>query len=416
MLCSHEGTCKLIYMMSKLTTAPLNNRHLQFTICKRGAFSMRMNIGSIITEKRKEKKITQQALADFVGVSKASVSKWETGKTYPDITLLPLLAAYFDISIDVLFDYEPQLSKKEIQSIYAALKHSFETKPAEEVLATIRSFIRRYYSCYPFILQMGLLLMNHLDLLPGENQEEKVQRYIKEAKELFVHVRLNAKEPELIDQSFKLEAYSLLILKDADQVLAILGEYVPGIFPVESLIAGAFQLKGEKPRALETFQSALFQYVVVIMSLLTNYLQLLIGNPEKFAETAVKGNKIAEAFDLSHLHPVALMNFQLSCAFGYGQMKQEAAALSTLESFTEILESTTFPVKLHGDDYFDQVEDWFTNLDIGNQMPRDSVWVKTSFVDAVLDNPLFLNFEQKGEIQKINERLKKQKKAGNENG
>lgn len=46
---------------------------------------MRMNIGPIITEKRKEKKITQQELADFIGVSKASVSKWETRQTYRDI-------------------------------------------------------------------------------------------------------------------------------------------------------------------------------------------------------------------------------------------------------------------------------------------------------------------------------------------
>lgn len=40
---------------------------------------MEMNIGPIIMEKRKEKHVTQQELANFVGVSKASVSKWETG-------------------------------------------------------------------------------------------------------------------------------------------------------------------------------------------------------------------------------------------------------------------------------------------------------------------------------------------------
>lgn len=69
---------------------------------------MEMNIGPIILEKRKEKKVTQQELANFIGVSKASVSKWETGQTYPDITLLPILAAYFDITIDALLTYEPQ--------------------------------------------------------------------------------------------------------------------------------------------------------------------------------------------------------------------------------------------------------------------------------------------------------------------
>ena len=51
-----------------------------------------MKIGQIISEKRKEKGITQQELAEFVGVSKAAVSKWETGLTYPDRVRCFLLA------------------------------------------------------------------------------------------------------------------------------------------------------------------------------------------------------------------------------------------------------------------------------------------------------------------------------------
>ncbi|WP_419762087.1 helix-turn-helix domain-containing protein, partial [Bacillus mobilis] len=38
----------------------------------------------------------------YNGITKASVSKWETGQSYPDITFLPLLASYFNISIDEL--------------------------------------------------------------------------------------------------------------------------------------------------------------------------------------------------------------------------------------------------------------------------------------------------------------------------
>lgn len=367
---------------------------------------MRMNIGPIITEKRKQKKITQQELADFLGVSKASVSKWETGQTYPDITSLPLLAAYFNVSIDSLLGYESQLNQKEIQRIYASLKGSFETKLAEDVLVSIRSFIRRYYSCYPFILQMGLLIINHIDRLPGENLEEKNQNYMNEAKDLFVHVRTHAKDPELITKAFKMEAYSLFTLKEADQVLEILGEYPPGILPVESLISGAFQMKGDTDRAIGTLQSALFQYIIIVMSAFTNYLQVLIHAPDKFKETVQRGKAIAETFDLESLHPVSLMNFQLSAAYGYAQMKEEDASLSILEEFTKVIKVTDFPLVLHGDDYFDQVDDWLNNLDIGNQMPRDSMLVKENFINAVVDNPLFLNLEEGERFQQINRQLK----------
>lgn len=48
-----------------------------------------------ITRLRHEKKITQEELAAFAGVTKASVSKWENGQNLPDILLLPGLAAAF---------------------------------------------------------------------------------------------------------------------------------------------------------------------------------------------------------------------------------------------------------------------------------------------------------------------------------
>lgn len=61
---------------------------------------------------RKKAGITQDELATFLGVTKASVSKWETGQSMPDILLLPELATYFDVSVDELLGYEPQLSKE----------------------------------------------------------------------------------------------------------------------------------------------------------------------------------------------------------------------------------------------------------------------------------------------------------------
>lgn len=364
---------------------------------------MEMNIGPIIMEKRKEKKVTQQELANFIGVSKASVSKWETGQTYPDITLLPLLAAYFDITIDSLLTYEPQLDNHEIQRIYARLKESLETKSPEDVLATIRSFVRRYYSCYPFVLQMGMFLLNHADLLPGE---EKIKTYTKEAQDLFIHVRTQAKDPDLITQALKYEAYTALNLQEFDQVLSILGDQVPVLFPIESLIAAAQQQKGESKQAVLTLQSAIYQYTTVFLSFLTNYLQLVIDDPDKFSETVSRGKSFEKLFNFQEMHPVALMNFQLSATFGYAQMEDETAALEMLQEFVEVLQGTTFPVVLHGDDYFDQIDEWLEYLEIGNQLPRDSMKVKEGLLEMVINNPTFAQFEDQEQVQEIFTKLR----------
>lgn len=60
-----------------------------------------------IAELRKDKGIGQQDLAEVLGVSFQSVSKWETGATMPDITLLPSIAEYFNVSVDELLGLKP---------------------------------------------------------------------------------------------------------------------------------------------------------------------------------------------------------------------------------------------------------------------------------------------------------------------
>lgn len=65
-----------------------------------------MSIGSKIAQYRKEKGITQEALAQMLNVTNQAVSKWESDQCCPDIQMLPKLADTFGITIDALFDRE----------------------------------------------------------------------------------------------------------------------------------------------------------------------------------------------------------------------------------------------------------------------------------------------------------------------
>ncbi len=62
-----------------------------------------MDIGKQIRHYRLSRSARQEELADFVGVSAQAVSKWETGASLPDISLLPRIATYLGIAIDALF-------------------------------------------------------------------------------------------------------------------------------------------------------------------------------------------------------------------------------------------------------------------------------------------------------------------------
>lgn len=65
-----------------------------------------MELGKKIAAYRKNMNITQEALANQLGISNQAVSKWETEQSYPDVELLPKIADIFSISLDELFDRE----------------------------------------------------------------------------------------------------------------------------------------------------------------------------------------------------------------------------------------------------------------------------------------------------------------------
>lgn len=78
---------------------------------------MTINLSEKIKALRKEKGISQEKLADYLGVSFQAVSKWENDNTYPDISLLPEISRFFGITVDELLQVE-KLNEKELYSDY----------------------------------------------------------------------------------------------------------------------------------------------------------------------------------------------------------------------------------------------------------------------------------------------------------
>ena len=65
---------------------------------------MTVQLGAKIRELRKKRGISQEVLAQYLGVTFQAVSKWENGTAMPDVPLIPALASFFGVSTDELFD------------------------------------------------------------------------------------------------------------------------------------------------------------------------------------------------------------------------------------------------------------------------------------------------------------------------
>lgn len=76
-----------------------------------------VKLGEKIKSLRKEKNISQEVLANYLGVSFQAVSKWETGSTMPDVTLIPAIASFFRVSTDELFEFNLYEMEKEVAEL-----------------------------------------------------------------------------------------------------------------------------------------------------------------------------------------------------------------------------------------------------------------------------------------------------------
>ena len=105
-----------------------------------------MSIGTTIKKLRRDRGMTQEQLAELLGLSTNAISQWECEKTAPDISHLPVLANIFEVSADVLLEIDLAKSKKqaeieEFKEKYAKL-HS-QGKTEERVLLS-RSMQKKY--------------------------------------------------------------------------------------------------------------------------------------------------------------------------------------------------------------------------------------------------------------------------------
>lgn len=346
-----------------------------------------INIGKNITKFRRSKGITQDELASYIGVSKSSVSKWENSITYPDIVLLPQLATLFNISLDELVGYEPQLTKQDIQKIYYELAQEFAQNDPNEVLEKCEGYIKKYYSCFEFLKQMVVLYLNHHMLF--ENKEDVLNR----ARELCIRIREESENPQLIKDAINLELLSLIMDNKPTEVLEILGEDVKTFSQDAELISMSFQLLGNMNKASEITQICIYQNLI---SLVGNISQQIVLNMDKLdiiEECFKRAVGISELFNLDKLHPNITVNLYLAAAQGYATHKQNEKALELIQKYTDVCIKYIYNFELRGDEFFDKIENWLKELDLGVNTPRSHQLIKQSVISAIKDNPAFVGLK-----------------------
>lgn len=362
-----------------------------------------INIARTIITRRREKGLSQEDLASYIGVSKASVSKWETGQSYPDITFLPQLAAYFNMSIDDLMGYEPQMTKEDIRKLYLSLSADFAARPFDEVLERCRETAKKYFSCFPLLFQIGTTLVNN-SMVSGDT--DKTLSIVAEAKELFIRVKKESDDTELARQALNMEAFCALALGNANEVLELFEGVSMQMHSPAAILAPAYQMIGKPEKAKAVLQVCIYQHILSLIDILSDYLALCTDEPKRYDETYKRAITVSEAFDVKELHPSILMKLLVFSAQGYVSMGNTDKALHILEEYAELVTGDIYPLQLKGDAFFNLLDDWFEDFPLGTALPRDEEIVRQSMVDAVANNPAFSDLKNESHFKFIVEKLK----------
>ncbi len=186
-----------------------------------------MNIGTNIYVLRKEKKITQAQLAEKLGVSEQAVSKWENNQCAPDVSLFPIIAEFFGVSIDRLFGYHTSSYNDEVEVIMKTADDSMDTYREIEI-------INEGLKKYPNSPELKIYLAFSLSMVNRISKDEKerkaaIEKAIKVCKEV-VNTCGNIKQVD--------SALNML-----RRIYCEIGEYEKAVDAVEKISANGYRQK-----------------------------------------------------------------------------------------------------------------------------------------------------------------------------
>ncbi len=361
-----------------------------------------INISRKLVEERHRKGIGQEELASYIGVSKAAVSKWENDQSYPDITLLPRLAAFFDISVDELIGYEPQMTREDIKELYRRLAGRFEKESFDLVLEECEEIIKKYYSCYPLLLQMITLLLNHAGIA------EEPGPVLHKALEIIERVEKGSDDADERKTALTMRALCHLMLGHPEKVPEYIGEHVRPFSQDAELLAEAYRAQGRVGEAEEILQVCMYQHLLYLVGDAAVSIAGTSARDERIEEMIRRSVKLGELFQMESLHWNAMIQLYMSAIVYYAVTENKEEGLAMLERYGRCCYSPRFSPILHGDGYFNQIDGWLKEeLELGIQAPRSEAMIKEAYLKGVTENPYLDRWRNEPRYRKVVEEMKK---------
>jgi len=202
---------------------------------------MNIQMGETIKRLRIQKNITQEELAVAMNVSAAAVSKWETGITLPDISLLPQLAYFFKVSIDELMNYSASKMEQDILDFIEKHTVAMESFCLGEALALSTTAIRQFPNDYRVMIIYAWDLIggcadnDNVQILQQEKELEKLcERILSGCRDIAIRLDALTIKGKLLHAAGKTEEAKTLYYNELPDMYRTAGQKCEQLFPKDS--------------------------------------------------------------------------------------------------------------------------------------------------------------------------------------
>lgn len=143
---------------------------------------MELKLAENIRFFRKNKKMTQEQLAESLGVTVGAVSKWESAMTTPEISMIMRLAEFFDTSMDVLVGYH--LQNKSLPQIMEQLKELRQQKEYDDAISLGEKALQKYPNYFDLVYETALCYLSKCSSKQGREASGRCIELLQRSKEL----------------------------------------------------------------------------------------------------------------------------------------------------------------------------------------------------------------------------------------
>ena len=174
---------------------------------------MRLSIGENIKRLRRERDITQEQLAEIFNVSCQTISRWETDSSYPDIEMLPVIADFFNTTVDKLMGTDEMLVRNKVDKYLSDYKLAISHGDVYECIRIAREGVKEFPNNYELLNKLMDALFISGDSDGGISEwKENMQKCDAEITELGERIMKYC-----TDQDIRLEATIRLAFNHCEQ-------------------------------------------------------------------------------------------------------------------------------------------------------------------------------------------------------